>query len=116
MKKLALICFGLLFTTFGFSQDFEITAIGSNYSSTQVENTFNSANLCNLVYKSKSRKITLDDGTKIIFKANNTCGQQDDHVFAIVKWSISGTTLLMGYTHEPNLTKEQKQILKETKQ
>ncbi|MDG1428471.1 MAG: hypothetical protein P8M19_01360 [Crocinitomicaceae bacterium] len=116
MKKKALICLGTLITTFGFSQSYEITDIGTNYNSTQIETTLSTANLCNWVYQTKSREIVLDDGTKIILLPNGSCGQLDDHAFAPVKWSINGTTLMIGHSYEPTLTKEQRQELKATKQ
>ncbi len=116
MKKTILFCLGILFTTLGFSQEFEIKSVGTNYTSTQIENTLNSANLCNWVYQDKSRKITLDDGAKVTLLPNNSCGQLSDHVFTSVEWSITGTTLMIGHSYEPTLTKQQKQILKETKQ
>lgn len=95
MKKLSLLCFGLLFAAFGFSQSYEINSLGSHYSAEEIDAALGTANLCSSSFKTKKREITLDDGAFIFFKANNSCGNEDSHVFAPVVWSISETGILV---------------------
>jgi hypothetical protein len=116
MKKLSLICIGLLFTAFGFSQSYEITSLGSQYSAAEIDAAFVTANLCNSSFKTKDREITLDDGAILSFKANSSCGNEDSHVYEPVTFSINGTTLLIGHTYIPSYSKKEQQQNKATKQ
>lgn len=95
MKKLSLLCFGLLFTAFGFSQSYEINSLGSQYTTADIDAALGGANLCNSSFKTKDREVTLNDGAVIYFKSNNACGNEDSHAFAPVVWSISETGILV---------------------
>ena len=116
MKKLSLLCFGLLFAAFGFSQSYEINSLGSHYSAEEIDAALGTANLCSSSFKTKKREITLDDGAIVSFIPNSACGNEDDHLYEPVTWSINGTTLLIGHTYIPSFSKKEKQQNKATKQ
>ena len=98
MKKILLLCIGLLFSIVGFSQSYEINSLGSQYTASEINTAFGSADFCGLYKESLSQTILLDDGAEVILKSaeqlsqvDDMCVKSNDFEFPEVIWKISTT-------------------------
>lgn len=66
MKNLIVLLLCIWSTNFSFAQQtYSIQSLGSQYTTTQIDEAFASANFCGMHYSSERRKLIFEDGTII---------------------------------------------------
>ena len=81
---------------------YEVKEVGSQYTQTQIDQAFGSADFCGYIKTSIRTKIELNDGTKIEFlpiseqpNLDPSCAQADNYVFPDATWKISSTGIVV---------------------
>ena len=82
---------------------YEIKSLGTNYSSTDIQTAFNSANFCGLHYEVERNLIVLDDGTEVELLAANeiqnfdsNCVFNSGSTMSVCTYSIVSGVILRG--------------------
>jgi len=108
----SLACFVML-SFVSLSQGYEIKSLGTEYSSLEIKNAFDNANLCGYHFESVRNTIVLDDGAQIEFLAGSELSQisanclvADGMVLPVCKYSISSGVVLRSCEYEPSPQKK----------
>lgn len=81
---------------------YEVKEIGNQYTQTQIDQAFGTADFCGYVKTTIRTEIELNDGTKIELlpisqqpNLDQSCAQADNHVFPDATWKISSTGIVV---------------------
>jgi hypothetical protein len=105
MKKIFLSLVMMMSSICLFAQEtYEIKKVGSQYTTSEINAAFASADFCGFYFKNKNHIIKLDDGAEILllgemqssgFVMEQACYVADDKIFPEASWSISPTGIIV---------------------